>query len=287
MMPSPTELQELLAIAQPIAWQAARVLLHYYDPATDLKVAQKEAGDGAVTAADLAANDVILTALQQACGTQQFAYLSEETEDDTTRLTREWVWIIDPLDGTSDFIKRTGEFALHIGLAYRQRPVLGVVACPVVSKVFAATTGGGTFLEHVPGGDRAPVRASDTTDPASMVSITSRSHRNPQLEHVIARLPQRQELSVGSIGGKLGAIAEGRADYYISISGKSAPKDWDYCAPEIVLTEAGGKLSRFDGSPLTYNNPDVVQWGNVIASNGRSHDLLCQLAQAAIASFAP
>ncbi len=278
-------LTELLAIASPIAWGAAEILLRYYQAPQDLEITSKGKHEGSVTSADIAANDFILQQLHDQVGTQDFAYLSEETEDDAKRLNYDWVWMIDPLDGTSDFIKQTGEFSVHIGLAYRQRPVLGLVAAPVLGKLFTAIKDEGAYVEHK-NGDRQKLQVSHHNELSNMTVISSRSHRNPELEHVLGNLPRANELAVGSIGGKLGAIAEGSADYYVSISGnKSAPKDWDYCAPEIILTEAGGKITRFDQTDLTYNNLDIRQWGNIIASNGHCHTELCQLSQSALVKF--
>lgn len=278
------DLAELLAIARPIAWGAAEILLKYYQSPQDLQITDKGNDEGDVTSADLAANEYILQNLQQNLGTKDFAYLSEETEDDITRLEHDWVWMIDPMDGTSDFIKRTGEFAVHIGLAYQQRPILGLVAAPVAGKLFTATSGGGAYVELL-NGEKTRLQVSKKIEMERMVAIASRSHRSPKLDYILKHLPKEGEITLGSIGGKLAAIAEGTADYYVSISGKSAPKDWDYCAPEIILTEAGGKLTHFDLSPLTYNNADIFQWGGIIASNRRRHADLCKLSQAALSAM--
>lgn len=278
------DLSELLAIARPIAWGAAQILLKYYQSPQDLKITDKGAEEGSVTSADIAANDFILQQLHSRLGTTNFAYLSEETEDDANRLAHDWVWMIDPLDGTSDFIKRTGEFAVHIGLCYRQRPVLGLVACPVTGTLLSAIAGHGAYQEQQDG-TISRLQVSPKTSIAEMFTITSRSHRSAELDFILHKLPKASELAVGSIGGKFAAIANAKADYYLSLSGKSAPKDWDYCAPEIILTEAGGKLTHFDQSALTYNNLDICQWGNIIASNGHCHAQLCELSQAALTEF--
>ena len=271
-------LEECLNIGRAIAWGASDILWKYYQSPSKLQITNKSAEEGDVTDADLAANEYILSNLHKEFGTTDFAYLSEETEDNSDRLNFDWVWAIDPLDGTSDFIKRTGEFSVHIGLSYRQRPVLGLVAIPMANHLLTAIKDQGAYLEQR-NGDKAKIQVSTKTDLSSMIAIASRSHRTPKLELILSNLPKSQELSVGSIGGKLGAIACGTADFYISVSGNSAPKDWDYCAPEIILTEAGGQLTHFDGTPITYNNPDITQWGNIIASNGCVHSELCNLSQ--------
>ncbi|MCS6960236.1 MAG: 3'(2'),5'-bisphosphate nucleotidase CysQ [Pseudanabaenaceae cyanobacterium SKYGB_i_bin29] len=279
------QLSEWLPLVKSIAWQAAAVILAYYQQQSDLDIQDKGGEEGPVTKADIASNEVILQGLQKQFGTAQFAYLSEETDDDLSRLDRDWVWIIDPLDGTHEFVERKGEFAIHIGLAYQQRPVLGIVALPALGKLYSAAAGQGAYVEDREG-NVSKLQVSDRTDPATMVVIASRSHRGPKLNHILSHVPKAQEYAVGSIGGKFAALAEGKADYYISVSGQSAPKDWDYCAPELILQEAGGRLTRFDGSVLTYNNPDIVQWGDIIASNGHNHDYLCQLCQRAAQQFA-
>lgn len=282
-------LREWLSLVKPIAWQAAGVVLTYYQQSVtgggDLDIQDKGGSAGPVTKADIASNEVILEGLQRQFGTQDFAYLSEETEDDLTRLQREWVWIIDPLDGTNEFLEGKGEFAIHIGLTYRQRPVLAVVVLPALGKLYSAVLGEGAYGEDRQG-QRQKLQVSDRVDPTTMTVIASRSHRSPKLNYILTQVPKGEECAVGSIGGKFAALAEGRADYYVSVSGHSAPKDWDYCAPELILQEAGGKLTRFDGSPLTYNNQDVAQWGEILASNGHNHHYLCQLCQAAAQQFA-
>jgi 3'(2'), 5'-bisphosphate nucleotidase len=275
-------LKQIMSLARPIAWGAGDILMKYYQTPQDLEIKFKGGEDGNVTSADLAANDFILSQLKQAFGTDNFAYLSEETEDNTDRIGHEWVWIIDPMDGTSDFIRRTDEFAVHIGLTYRQRPVLGLVATPAQDRLFQAISGNGSYIETRDGGQQR-VQVSSKTELNQMVVVASRSHRNYQLETILQQLPKAAEIAVGSIGGKFVAIASGNADVYISVSGKSAPKDWDYCAPEIILTEAGGQLTHADLSLLSYNNLELRQWGTIIASNGHCHHQICQISEDAIA----
>ena len=130
-------LEELSEIARSIAWSASDILQSYYRPDShtpNLDIQEKK--DGPVTAADIAVNSYILDELQSALGNAEFGYLSEETyksyleTNGQIPLPQSWVWIIDPLDGTRDFIDRTGEFAVHIALAYQGRPILAVVASP-------------------------------------------------------------------------------------------------------------------------------------------------------------
>ncbi len=275
-------LNEIMSLTRPIAWGAADILMKYYQEPEDLEITFKGGEEGNVTSADLAANDFILSQLKLTFGTDNFAYLSEETEDNIDRLEHEWVWIIDPMDGTSDFIRRTNEFAVHIGLTYRQRPVLGLVATPAQERLFQGMLGNGAYIETRDGLQQR-IQVSNKIALDQMVVVASRSHRNSQLESILQQLPKAAEIAVGSIGGKFAAIASGNADVYISVSGKSAPKDWDYCAPEIILTEAGGQLTHSDLSLLSYNNLELRQWGTIVASNGHCHNQICQISQDAIA----
>ena len=106
--------------------------------------------------------------------------------------------------------------------------------------------------------------------------MVSRTHRDQRFQDLIDRLSFSARHYVGSVGCKIVAVLEQQADIYISLSGKSAAKDWDFAAPELILTEAGGEFTYFNGDRLLYNRGDVNQWGGVFASNGSFHGSLCQ-----------
>lgn len=234
--------------------------------------------DSPVTSADLAANDHILSNLQHHLGTDDYGYLSEETFNNQNPNDRrkDWVWIIDPLDGTQDYIQNTGDYAVQIALVYQGRPVIAAVACPALEKYYSALAGMGTWVEDNTG-NRRQVRVSTRSNRSEMTIITSRNHRGKKLEEFIKILQIPAQTTMGSIGCKLSAIVEQDADLYLSISGKTAPKDWDFAAPELILTEAGGKLTYFDGGLILYNREDVNQWNGIIASNGICHEEICNL----------
>lgn len=270
------ELGEIVAIARAVGWGAADILQSYYSgelSTGDLQIQNKK-GDP-VTAADVAANHYILDNLQASFGTQDFGYLSEETYQlQAPALAQPWVWIIDPLDGTRDFIDRTGEYAVHLALVHDGRPVLAVVAWPEAQKLYYATVGNGTFVETRDGAS-VPVRVSERDAIEDLSLVISRTHRDERFKQLLERLPYQNKRYVGSIGCKIATILEQQADVYISLSGKSAPKDWDLAAPELILTEAGGHFTHSDGTPLKYNQGDVTQWGCLIASNGSYHPTIC------------
>jgi len=270
-------LAEVTAIARQTAWGAAEILRSYYRGEPDYEALQiQEKTEGPVTAADLAVNQYILNNFQAAFGTTDFAYLTEETYKSSSAaiLTQPWVWIIDPLDGTRDFIDKTGEYAIHIALVHEQRPIVAVVAQPEAETVYFAWLGGGTFRE-TKDGSLTPVKVSDRASIDELALVASRTHRDERFNQLLSHIPFKSKNYVGSVGCKIITIIEQQTDVYISLSGKSAPKDWDMAAPELILTEAGGNFTATDGTALQYNTGDVNQWGCLIASNGKVHDPLC------------
>ena len=281
-------LQSILELLRPIGWGASDILRSYYhgNKQDDLNVEYKDdKGKDPVTAADLAVNNYILQKLRSELGSEDFGYISEETyQNQDGKNNSEWVWIIDPLDGTKDFINKTGEYAIHIALVRNKRPELALVAIPEAEKLYYAIKGGGTFVETLDG-DRKSIRVSERDNPQDLTLVVSRSHRNERLNYLLDKLTFKNQKSVGSVGGKIVAIIEQKADIYISLSGKSAPKDWDMAAPELILTEAGGKYTHFDGTPLQYNTGDISQWGGLLASNGKCHEMLCKEAERIIKEF--
>ncbi|NMF61730.1 3'(2'),5'-bisphosphate nucleotidase CysQ [Brasilonema octagenarum UFV-E1] len=276
------DLENILELARSVGWGATDILSSYYHQTDDkLEVQYKQ--NEPVTIADVNVNNYILENLQAALGKENFAYISEETYQGE-QVQQEWVWIIDPLDGTRDFIEKTGEYAIHIALVQGTRPVLAVVAVPEAEKLYYAIKGGGAFVETRER-KTLPLQVSSRERIEDLTLVVSRSHRNERLNYLLQHLPCQNHKAVGSVGGKIAAIVEQRADIYISLSGKSAPKDWDIAAPELILTEAGGEFTHFDGTPLQYNTGDVNQWGGLLASNGQYHEVLCREAEKILAEF--
>lgn len=284
-------LEEIVAIARSAGWGAANILRSFYRGTSnggDLEINEQK--DGPVTAADVAANHYILETLQTTLGTEDFGYLSEETYKSLSEPSRDslrhqpWVWIIDPLDGTRDFIDKTGEYAVHIALVHEGRPILAVVAWPEAEKLYYATLGGGTFVE-TPEGVTTPVCVSKRNAIADLSLVASRTHRDERFNQLLRHLPFKEKHYVGSVGCKIVTIIEQQADVYMSLSGKSAPKDWDMAAPELILREAGGQFTHFDGTPLLYNQGDINQWGGLMASNGHCHNSLCTQASEILAQI--
>jgi 3'(2'), 5'-bisphosphate nucleotidase len=255
-----------------LGWQAAQLLRSYYNGDRDLEIIKQDV-KSPITIADRAVDKLILEGLQALCG-DSCGYLTEETyQEGCMPLPQEWVWIVDPLDGTRDFIDRTDEYAIHIALVYRHRPVLSVVAIPEAELIYYAIAGLGAFRvtkDHL----RTQIQLAGNKPIEDLKVITTRSYLSDRLRQLLAQLPCKTHYPVGSIGCKIAKIIEGEANVYISLSGTSAPKDWDLAAPELILLEAGGKFSHAQGQALMYNRSDVSQWGCLVADDGQWHDRL-------------
>lgn len=234
--------------------------------AAGVRVERKDE-DEPVTAADRAANATLVTTIGAAFPAD--AILSEEEADDGSRFSRDRVWMIDPIDGTKDFIAGRSGFATMIGLVIGDRPALGVVYQPDCDRLYYATRGGGCYVVEA-GGAPERLAVSDVADLDRVRMVVSASHRDAVIDEVKQRIGCEDEESLGSVGLKLGLIARGRRDLYVNPQGHS--KLWDVCAPEILLHEAGGKLTDRDGAPLDYRRTELRNLQGLIASNTILHD---------------
>lgn len=248
----------------------AAILEHYEGP---LKIKQKNFADDAepVTQADTIANELIVGHLKQEFPGD--GILAEESVDTKRRLEKTRVWMVDPLDGTNGFIDGNGDFAVQIGLTEDGQCVLGVVYQPLPGVLYRAVRGAGTWIERQ---DFEPMRAnvSQTRAISDMRLAASRSHRSPRMNRVVDRFGFKEEVQRGSVGIKIGLLIEQQCDVYIHLSSRT--KQWDTCAPEVILTEAGGRVSDLFGDPLNYNVPDVQNRNGLVASNGVSHDQIIE-----------
>jgi 3'(2'), 5'-bisphosphate nucleotidase len=294
--PPGIEEKQLLVDLRRLCWGAADILLAYgrgeqppYGFPKALSV--DEGGEGPVSAADLAVNQWLLDGLAQAYPDAGWTLLSEETAKEQLTagepLDAEWLWILDPLDGTKDFLQGTGEYAVHLALVHRGEAVLGVVLQPLLEDLWFGLVPEGRAWRENRAGEQQPAQLSSRQALSEMVLVASRNHRDQRLEQLLEALALGDTKAIGSVGGKVATILRGETDVYISLSGKSAPKDWDMAAPEAVLKAAGGAFTHADGAPLRYNTGDVRQAGCLIASHGVSHQELCEKAAAAMARIDP
>ena len=295
VLPAGINQEDLLDELRRLSWGSADILRAYArgeQPPHGFPKALSvdDGGEGPVSAADLAVNQWLLEGLSGAFPDAGWTLLSEETAKeqltDGEPLPAEWLWILDPLDGTKDFLQGTGEYAVHLALVRGQRPVLGVVLLPEASELWFGVVGQGAWCEDRQG-QRSPVRFSERTALSDLILVASRSHRDDRLEQLITALGLGGSTAVGSVGCKVATILRGETDLYVSLSGRSAPKDWDMAAPEAVLLAAGGRFTHADATELTYNTGDVRQAGCLIASHGKAHDALGESASRAMAEIDP
>ncbi len=262
-------LEKELETAIALSRKAGESILEFY--ALEI-IAEKKYGidnlSEPVTIADRTASQIIVEGIAQAFPDD--GILSEE-EDDTIeiRVSRDRVWMIDPIDGTWGFIKKDGDFGVQIGLTENGASILGVVFLPAHNALFYAAKGKGAFLSEK-GQIPKRLQVSDKTDFKKMNLASSRNHRSPRMYRIIETFGFRKEIQRGSVGLKVGLIADQIADLYIHLSPRT--KFWDTCAPQIILEEAGGKMTDIFGSPLRYDLHDVQNHNGILASNGAAHE---------------
>ncbi|HUQ32613.1 MAG TPA: 3'(2'),5'-bisphosphate nucleotidase CysQ [Pyrinomonadaceae bacterium] len=256
-----------LEVALKLAREAGAIILSFYD--SPLQIESKIGADEhsePVTQADRAANERIVSGLKTEFPDD--GILAEESLDTERRLAKRRVWMVDPLDGTNGFIARDGDFAVQIGLAVEGRSVLGVVYQPLSDLLYRAIIGGGAWIERT-GFEAKRARVSDETFVERMRLAASRTHRSPRMDTVVRALGLKDEVRRGSVGVKVGLIIEQQCDVYVHLSPRT--KQWDTCAPEAILNEAGGRMTDLFGEPLGYNQPEVQNRNGLIASNGAAH----------------
>lgn len=219
--------------------------------------------DSPITEADLASNEIIKSRLSKT----PHRILSEEDRDDHARLDEDAIWIVDPLDGTSDFVEKTGEFTVMIALVRDKVPVLGVIAWPTGGTLYTAQKNFGAFRDMGNGWERIAV--SNTKDISQCRIVGSRHHLAEKDKSFINSLGTKGFQSVGS-SLKAARISCGDAEAYITTANKI--KEWDTAASHCILTEAGGRMTDMLGHDITYNNRDVCHKDGILATNGTIHD---------------
>lgn len=262
-------LENELQIAENLAREAGKAILQYFHEGFEIE--QKSLNTNysePVTIADTTSSRIIVEGL--AIAFPDDGILSEEEVDDTERrLASDRVWIIDPLDGTKGFTEKQGDFAVQIALVVGGTPVLGVVFQPIGDVLYTAVKGEGTYLSLKGGTPRERVHVSGKTDFELMTMAVSRSHRSSKMHRIFEHFGFRDEFAHGSVGLKVGFLAQQKADIYIHMSPHT--KYWDTAAPQVILEEAGGKLTDIFGGDINYTLADVQNHNGIFASNGVSH----------------
>ena len=213
--------------------------------------------------ADLQSNEIIKKKLSET----EHHILSEEDKDDQSRLNKETLWIVDPLDGTSDFIDKTGEFTVMIALIKNKKPILGIINWPAENTLFVAQTGKGAY--RYSNEKWIKIQVSDTKELKNCRVVGSRHHLSDKEKLFIKNLGVSQFTSIGS-SLKVGKISSGEAEAYITTTNKM--KEWDSAASYCIIEEAGGKMTDILGNQITYNNKDVHHKNGIVVSNGLIHE---------------
>ena len=268
-LPGHGDLGPELAAAERAARAGGEVVAAWY--ARGAIRVETKADRSPVTEADRAAGAAIAAALREAFPDDWI--LSEEEADDPARLGRRRVWIVDPLDGTRDFIARTDQFAVHVGLAIDGIAAVGAVYQPVWGALYAAAAGSGAW--RVRGGERARIAVSAVAEPGAVRIGTSRLNATGRLGRFLegAGLAARAVPMGASV--KHMALAQGALDACVNLS--PGEQEWDTCAPEVVIREAGGAFTDGDGRPFRYNQRELGHRRGSLASNGACHAALLLL----------
>jgi len=262
------DLNELIKDINKISIAAGETILEVYNAAGDIEISKK-GDDSPLTKADSAANKVICDGLEAL--EVVYPILSEENKEIPYAERKDFdrFWVVDPLDGTKEFIKKNGEFTVNIALVEAGRPILGVVYTPVTGELFYAVKGSGAFLEVSGETKKINVHNFSKSDEGLRL-VCSRSHLNEETQNFVDRFEKPALVSKGS-SLKFMILAVGDADIYPRLA---PTMEWDTCAAQIVLEEAGGQVINNETNlPLAYNKENLLN-PHFIAIGGLAEDSL-------------
>ncbi len=265
------------------SWEAADILLYYSDilknTCNNSNIIMSNEDEDPVTLADLEVNKLIIQRIKSEYSDVKWQILSEENakrESNNCDTKADWLWVLDPLDGTKDFIQGTCNYAMHLALNYKQQNLLGVVLIPEKDELWISDSKN-VWCESR-NGLRKNFEFSMDKKLNDMTIVTSKNHSNLSLKNLIELINFRKVIVMGSIGCKFMSILRGESDIYICLSlpKESSPKDWDFAAPSSILKTAGGAVTNLENEDLTYNKDNFEQAGVIIASKDkRLHKSLC------------
>ncbi len=282
-LPSGINIQNLINDLRVLSWEAAEVLLHYSKILKDSNfksnILKNVDSEDPVTLADLKVNEVIIKRINNKYKNISWGILSEENVKvsfENSHYDNDWMWILDPLDGTKDFIQGTGNYAMHLALSYKKNPYIGIVLIPDKEELWIAY--GDNLRCEKKDGTKLETTLSRNKSLQAMTLVTSKNHRNETLKNLIQKIHFNKVLEMGSIGCKIASIIRGESDLYICLSlpDGSCPKDWDFAAPHAILKAAGGAITTIDNKELDYGKSNFKQSGIIIASgSAKGHERLC------------
>ncbi len=282
-LPTGVDINNLIDDIRIMSWQAADILLYYSKllENSDCKrnILKNNNEDDPVTLADLKVNELIIKKINEKYKNIKWDILSEENvkiSSGNFDSKTDWMWVLDPLDGTKDFIQGTGNYAMHLALNFKQKPYIGFVLIPDKNQLWI-TDGKKTWCEKRNGIKNKP-NLSNNKNLQEMTLVTSKNHGNETLRKLIQKIDFCKVKIMGSIGCKIASIVNGESDIYICLSlpGKSSPKDWDFAAPDCILKAAGGVITNIDNQELSYGKGSFEQGGIIVATNDKkTHGSIC------------
>ncbi|MGF1545851.1 MAG: 3'(2'),5'-bisphosphate nucleotidase CysQ [Thiotrichales bacterium] len=249
MTPTNEQLAALLEACRAIAAAAGEAIMQVYEHGFDVRYKDDRSP---LTEADLRSHHLIVARL--AALSPRFPILSEESKFEPYDVRRQWLtyWLVDPLDGTREFVKRNGEFTVNIALIHHDRPILGVVHAPALQRGYSAARGLGAWRQD--GAEAWRAIATRDLDLARLTVASSKSHRDERLEAFHAALPAHARVVMGS-SLKLCLVADGQADLYPRLGPTS---EWDTAAAQSIVEEAGGRVTDLALRPLRYNTKESL-----------------------------
>ncbi len=220
-------------------------IMKVYENHENLEISYKD-DDMPLTIADRRSNDLIVSMLRREF--PKYAILSEEEKDNRGRLLNDYCFVIDPLDGTKEFIKRNGQFTVNIALSYKGKSVMDVIYVPVTQELYYASEGDGAYIKYGDGSIKK-LHVSEITDKSNIRVVMSRSHSCHEMDELIKKYGFKNLISMGSsLKGCL--IAEGKAELYYRYN---PTMEWDTAAMQCIVEEAGGIFKQMDDTEMRYN----------------------------------
>ena len=282
-LPPDVDINELINDLRIFSWEASGILLNYAQiikfSNNKTRILKNNNSQDPVTLADLKVNELIIRRIKEKYKSTNWEILSEENvklPSQTFNNEADWIWILDPLDGTKDFIQGTCNYAMHLALNYKKKPYLGVVLIPEKEELWISN-GEKVWCEKKDGSKTTP-SLSKNKSLRDMILVTSKNHRNESLRKLIHKIEFKEVKVIGSIGCKISSLLRGESDMYICLSmpGGSSPKDWDFAAPEAILRTAGGKITNLYNEDLIYGNSNFEHGGIIVASGDANfHETRC------------
>lgn len=268
---------ERLEVARNVAVLAGELILRKYAE-NDFTVQIKSGEDDLVTEVDSLAEKIIVTEIQRHFPDD--GIIAEESTNNKAAanmaaniLDKEFIWLIDPLDGTRGFIRGNGHFAIHIGLLHKNKPVMGIVYAPLNKKLYHAEKGKGAFCND------KPILVSQHRGKELRLASSGRIIKNKELQDSYNKIPHSAIFFQGGSGLKICGVAEG--NYDVVITEAHSYNEWDLCAPSLILEEAGGIITTLDGKQIIYNrgyNSGAMDYDQmIIISNGEEHEEILRL----------